>query len=226
MVEELDKVYVIFIFSFSITAHNLGGYFIFTLQSDYMRNNRLAFFLCGISFSLTLTFCGNNNQGSTNAVSTTQTAESFTEKFDKIERLYNNDHWLVVSGKDTSSFYCSRLGKQHCKVYQFRITKGDSTNTTISDIRVSADSIVWIASDSTKKYNLNSISDNDIVWVSSTDQVRYRIERLSAEKLTSTQGATTATFIHTGPLSDFLVLSAYDYKHGTKLALKPKATQP
>jgi len=140
---------------------------------------------------------------------------------DVLEKMFNNDNWMKVSGNDTSYYYFSRiLTEMH--VHQYRIVKGDSVITNISSMKITNDSIVWKYSDSTDLY-LSAITEKSSIWANSkgnpSDSFYMSFELKDNKHINLVfPDKKISTLTRTLSLSSFLTRSRYDYLHGTKYA--------
>ncbi len=140
-------------------------------------------------------------------------------RFDTLEYLFQNDNWLLINGTDSSYIYASRLGKTIFKSYQFRISKGDSVNTVITQIQLKGETLSWHWPQDTTLLLLTSAGAGKLIWSDTSGQHKYIFEKISSDRIRLFYpGGKTAELIKTPTLSSFLVRSKYDYLHGTKLA--------
>lgn len=141
---------------------------------------------------------------------------SLLKQFNSIEKVFDNQNWMMVSGKDTSYLYVSRLSKFFAQVHNFQMQKGDSANLIVDTIMVDgAHKIAWNWKG--KKYILTSSTDYTNNWQSDSSKISFKkndIGTLILEKNASDK----ITLKKTLPLSTFLIRSFYDYQHGTKMA--------
>jgi thioredoxin-related protein len=172
--------------------------------------------------------CGNNS----NSSSTDETINTTPpppppqnlkpERFDYLENIFQNENWLMVSGSDSSYFYCSRLGKSYFKIYRYRIYKGDSVNTKITEIKSAADTIVWQALRDSMAIYLSSATPKQAVWANKTNNQFYIFNKVDSNNIHVTYPDGSAeNMVKMQTLSAFLVRSRYDYLHGTKLVFNP-----
>ena len=178
-------------------------------------------FFCLSIFCLS---CGNNQQGQPVVVKPAEPAVATISQeksalFDTLENLFQNDNWLLIKGNDSSYVYASRLGKSIFKTYHFRMAKGDSVNTVITQIQYKGDTLSWQWPPDTAVQYLTSTTAGKLIWADANGQHKYIFEKMKGDrmKLFYPDGR-TAELIKTPALSSFLVRSKYDYLHGTKLA--------
>ena len=140
-------------------------------------------------------------------------------QFDTLENLFQNDNWLVIKGSDSSYVYASRLGKTIFRTYHFRMVKGDSVNTVITQIQFKGDTLGWQWPPDTAAQYLTSTAAGKLIWADGTGKQKYVFEKISRDhiKLLYPDGK-YAELIKTPALSSFLIRSKYDYQHGTRLA--------
>jgi hypothetical protein len=142
------------------------------------------------------------------------------EKFDLLEKIFANSNWLVVDGKDSSYFYCSRLGKTNCKVYGYTIAGGDSTQTIVTEIKAAGDSIIAEWPQHPLASYLTMVDTVQALWKDKNDSV-YIFRKVDDRGLQVKYPGKANLYIEkTITISSFLVRSKYDYKHGTRLAFE------
>lgn len=141
-------------------------------------------------------------------------------KMDLLEKMFTNDNWMKVDGRDTSYYYFSRIPSE-TRVHQYRMSKGDSVNTTISVIRFLSDSLVWQYNDTTHLF-LSGITEKRAEWsrMDHDPPAFYMAFAKKDEKNINLvfPDKKQVLLIKTLPLSTFLVRSRYDFSHGTKFA--------
>lgn len=143
-------------------------------------------------------------------------------KMDMIEKMFNNDNWIMADGIDTSYYYFSRTTPENTNVYRFRMHKGDSVNTVLSHIGFLKDAVIWKLNDSTI-LSLAAISDSTAAWnIAGSDGkgVAFMTFDKKDDKHISIalKDKPPVLLTRTLPLSTFLVRSRYDFLHGTKFA--------
>ena len=182
--------------------------------------NTAAFF-CLTIFCIS---CGNNQQDPPVAVMPAEPAvatisQATVALFDTLENLFQNDNWLLIKGSDSSYVYASRLGKSIFKTHHFRMVKGDSVNTVITQIQTNKNTLSWQWPPDTAVQYLTSTAAGKLIWADATGQHKWVFEKMNSDyiKLFYPDGK-TAVLIKTPTLSSFLVRSKYDYLHRTKLA--------
>jgi hypothetical protein len=148
----------------------------------------------------------------------TSKAAAFTQ-FNTLEKLFGNDNYMTLSGKDTTYTYFSRVSEYLIKCYSYKMIRGDSANSRIDSIKSDAGNII--------KWNFNNLNlslENSTAlnsnWsVVGTDSIHYQFQKIDNKTIRFLQaGSAKKTLIKTITLSTFLVRSFYDYEHGTKLA--------
>jgi hypothetical protein len=139
---------------------------------------------------------------------------------DMLEKMFNNDNWMKVSGNDTSYYYFSRIPME-TRVYQYRINKGDSAGTRISVMRFSNDTLLWQYNDSALLF-LSGITEKRSEWsrMEGGTGSLFMILEQEDDKHIHASFADKRDFrlTRTLPLSTFLIRSRYDYLHGTRYA--------
>lgn len=187
-------------------------------------------YLCGLVL-LFATACNNNTQeaATTNAIDTQQTNTPTTapvddaiaknaafKQIDALEKLFDNQNYLNVEGKDSSYIYFSRLGKANFYTHRYVMQKGDSERLVIDTIQVNAANKVqwhWRG----KQLVLNGTTDFSSVWVAN-DKDTVLFQKIDNNTIQFVEGGQKKRLIKTPTLSVFLVRSYYDYTHGTHLA--------
>jgi hypothetical protein len=164
--------------------------------------------------------CGNNPSKEEKPVDKAA-ADPPVYKMDMLEKMFNNDNWMKAEGNDTSFYYFSRIPAE-TKIYQYRISKGDSVNTKISVIGFSNDSLIWRYDDSTNLF-LSGITEKRSEWTRMDKDLPgsfYMAFEQKDEKHITITFADNKQFLlgKTLPLSTFLIRSRYDYLHGTRFA--------
>ncbi|MCX6337274.1 MAG: hypothetical protein NT153_08345 [Bacteroidetes bacterium] len=141
---------------------------------------------------------------------------SLLKQYNSLEKVFDNQNWVVIRGKDTSYLYLSRLNNFLILAHNFTIKKGDSANLLIDSIIVSDNNkITW--KHSNKNYVLESATDYTNNWVADSSKIIFRKNDIGTLGFEIT-GQEKFMLKKTLPLSTFLVRSFYDYQHGTKLA--------
>lgn len=143
------------------------------------------------------------------------------KKMDLLEHLFTNDNWMMMEHTDTSYYYFSR-NNLRTKVYHFKMNKGDSVNTIISEMNVANDSLVWNLNDSTELF-LSSIDKRKAEWKKSAKDAQaipYMFYVKKDERNINVVKANGENFhlVKTLPLSTFLIRSRYDFLHSTRIA--------
>ena len=163
--------------------------------------------------------CGNNSSKEEKPAEKV-TAMPPVYKMDMLEKIFNNDNWMKVDGKDTSYYYFSRIPSE-IKVYKYKIIKGDSAISTISVIRFFNDSLVWEYDDTTHLL-LTGVTEKSCEWVKgegSPGSFFMGFEQKNEKRIKMTvEDNKSFMLTRTLPLSTFLVRSHYDYMHGTNYA--------
>jgi hypothetical protein len=182
--------------------------------------------LAGILLVFCLASCSNNNSGTnTDKESIVPKVEALpardlkSGRFDLLENLFQNENWLLLNNTDSSYLYCSRLGRAYFKTYEFKIVKGDSANTIVSEMKLSADTITWQLPQKPIPVYLNRITNNEAVWADKENLHFYSFQRVDSNHLhIKYPDGSFKNLVKTITLSSFLVRSKYDYLHGTRLA--------
>ena len=168
--------------------------------------------------------CGNNSNNSTvgdkNATVPPASPKNYRlNRFDDLENIFQNENWIMINGKDSSYLYCSRLGKTYFKAYQYRMFKGDSISTRITEIKLTADTIIWQSLKDSMIIYLNKVTPREAVWSDKAGLQFYIFDKVDSNNIHVTYPDGSAkSLVKTPTLSSFLVRSKYDYLHGTKLA--------
>jgi hypothetical protein len=145
---------------------------------------------------------------------------SLLSQFNGLEKVFDNQNWMIVKDKDTSFLYISRLNKFLAYAYNYKIQKGDSTELRIDTIHVSPDNkIVW--NWNRQHYILTSSTENTNHWEGDNTKVEFAKMDVSNLVLTLNEKE-KIKMSKTITLATFLVRSFYDFQHGTKLAFEPK----
>jgi hypothetical protein len=138
------------------------------------------------------------------------------KQIDALEKLFDNQNYLRIEGKDSSYIYFSRLGKTNFYTHSYIMQKGDSANVTIDAIQVNASNKVqwhWQG----KQLVLASTTDFSSTWIADTkDTVLF--QKIDDNTLQLVANGKKNSLHKTPTLSMFLVRSYYDYTHGTHLA--------
>jgi hypothetical protein len=145
---------------------------------------------------------------------------SLLGQFNGLEKVFDNQNWMIIKEKDTSFLYISRLNKFLAYAHSFKIQKGDSTELQIDTIHVSSENmIVWNWKG--KHYKLTASTENTNHWEGDSSKVEFA--KMDASNLILTlNDKDKLKMSKTLTLSTFLVRSFYDYQHGTKLAFEQK----
>lgn len=145
---------------------------------------------------------------------------SLLSQFDGLEKVFNNQNWMIIKGKDTSFLYISRINKFLAYSYSFKMQKGDSTNLRIDTIHVSPENkVLWNWNN--QQLVLSSATENINHWQGNSLQLDFA--KMDAANLVMTLNEKEKIKISkTITLSTFLVRSFYDYQHGTKLAFEQR----
>jgi len=168
--------------------------------------------------------CGNNSNHQKTVVQDSATNATYVQPrdlqpFDSIEKLFQNDNWLVMDGKDSSYLYCSRLGKAYVKTYYYKMYKGDSVNTMVDAMQYSGNAITWHLLQDTAGMQLTNYTADSLYWkATDSDYGYYFIKTDNHHIVLKCPGGKIKNLVKTPALSSFLVRSKYDYLHGTKLA--------
>lgn len=140
-------------------------------------------------------------------------------QFDTLENMFQNDNWLVIKGGDSSYVYASRLGKTVFRIYHFRMIKGDSVNTFVTQIQYKGDTLGWQWPPDTATQYFTGSAASKLIWADSTGKHKYVFEKINPDHIHLLYpDGKSAELLKTPALSSFLVRSKYDYQHGTKLA--------
>jgi hypothetical protein len=173
-----------------------------------------------VFFFIALCLMACNNQSEKEKPST-EIFVSSLYKMDMLEKIFTNDNWMKVEGTDTSYYYFSRI-PLITRVYHYRISKGDSVNTTISEIKFQNDSLAWQFDDTTNLL-LSGINEKESKW-DRRDTSRLASSFMVFEKNDdrhinlSIAGKEQFLLTKTLPFSAFLIRSRYDFLHGTRFA--------
>ena len=138
------------------------------------------------------------------------------KQIDALEKLFDNQNYLQVQGKDSSYIYFSRLGKANFYTHNYKMLKGDSANVIIDTIQVNATNKVqwhWQG----KQLVLAGTTDFSSTWIADTKDT-VRIQKIDNNTLQLVANGKKNSLYKTPTLSLFLVRSYYDYTHGTHLA--------
>ncbi len=153
-------------------------------------------------------------------------------QLDALEKLFNNENFLQVNGKDSSYFYFSRLGKSNMFVHTYKIVKGDSAGLKIDTIQIGASNkLQWNWQG--KPLTLGNATDYVSRWtVNNNEKDKIEFQRIDNKTIHVVEGGKKLVLHRTLSLSLFLVRSYYDYQHGTKYAqdsvdnFKPRPVKP
>jgi hypothetical protein len=182
--------------------------------------------LTGMLLVIFFISCGDSNNNTTNGETNTapvpgneKERDLKLNRFDLLENIFQNNNWLLTNGNDSSYFYCSRLGKTYFKTYQYKIVKGDSVNTTITEMKLASDTIAWLLPQNLMPVYLNNISVTEVVWADKTNLNFYTFQKTDSNNIhIKYPDGSIKNMVKTITLSSFLVRSKYDYLHGTRLA--------
>lgn len=179
-----------------------------------------------IAFFFLLSACSNNNNNTAtdNSPAPATTPKDLKlERFNFLENVFQNENWLILNGNDSSYLYCSRLGKANFKTYHYKIEKGDSINTIVSEIKLSADTIVWQMPPEQSPVYLSKVSAKEVVWADNKNLDFYVFKKIDSSKINlQLPDGSIKSLVKTITLAAFLVKSKYDYLHGTRLAFETK----
>jgi hypothetical protein len=141
---------------------------------------------------------------------------SLLKQYNSLEKVFDNQNWMVIRGKDTSYLYLSRLNNFLILAHNFNMKKGDSANLMIDSIKVAgSNKISWKWN--SKNYILESATEFTNTWLADSSKIIFRKNDIGTLGFEIT-GQEKLMLKKTLPLSTFLVRSFYDYQHGTKLA--------
>lgn len=148
------------------------------------------------------------------------TTATLTAQFNGLEKVFNNQNWMIIQNKDTSFLYLSRLNKFFAISHSYKMIKGDSAELRMDTVQLSKDNkIVWNWKG--QKLSLNAATDNTNSWVGDTTKIDF-VKMDDANLIQTINGKDKIKMTKTLTLSTFLVRSFYDYQHGTKLAFEPE----
>jgi hypothetical protein len=136
--------------------------------------------------------------------------------FDSLEHFFGNENWLVKSDKDTSYLLFSRQNDTYIKVYQYKISNGDSINNIISAISVKEDHVIWGLSG--RQLVLQKAIGKQTDWKTLPDTTTVSFLLTDKDKIVWQEGSKKIFMVKTITLSDFLVRSRYDFIHRTHYA--------
>jgi len=69
---------------------------------------------------------------------------TLTAAFNGLEKVFDNQNWMIIQNKDTSYLYMSRLNKFFALSHSYKMIKGDSAELRIDTVQLSPDNkIVW-----------------------------------------------------------------------------------
>jgi hypothetical protein len=154
-----------------------------------------------------------------NAVDNIAERASALQQFNSLEKLFDNQNYLIVQGTDSSYFYFSRQNDYLIKTHSYKMFKGDSDQLRIDTILMNDKNKIqwnWKGTMLQLKNCTAFIAEWNILGA---DNSRYQFQKTDNNKieLVTPQG-NKMTLQKTITLSNFLVRSFYDYQHGTKLA--------
>ncbi len=139
-------------------------------------------------------------------------------QIDCLEKLFNNDNYLIVNNTDSSFLYFTRLNPRSIFTHSYKLFYGDSTQLTIDTIQANDDhKIVWKWKEN--YYYLDSVSNNTARWVNMNDKTTYEFNKNNEGILFLTYNKKQQfKLIKTPQISLFLIRSWNDYKNGTHYA--------
>jgi hypothetical protein len=184
-----------------------------------------------VSFVLLSIVACNNQPSATEQIKDTQTIKQVEaaspadiavarevgiKQLDALEKLFDNQNYLSVEGKDSNYIYFSRLGKNNFYTHSFKMVKGDSANVVIDTLQVNAaNKVQW----QWQKQPLVLLSTTDFssAWLANNkDTILF--QKIDGNTLQVVSNGKKNSLHKTPTLSLFLVRSYYDYTHGTHLA--------
>jgi hypothetical protein len=146
-------------------------------------------------------------------------AKAFAQ-FTNLEKIFSNDNYMILSGKDTSYIYFSRSSEYLIKCYSYKMIKGDSSELKIDSIKLDAqNNVQWNFNN--LKLTLENSTDLNSNWnAAGVKSAKYQFQKIDIKTIQFIvpPGKVQQTLKKTITLSTFLVRSFYDYEHGTKLA--------
>src|SRR6476620_11013820 len=88
--------------------------------------------------------------------------ENAAGKLDAFDHYIGTSNWQVVKETDTSYIYFSRINDVHINVYHYRISQGDSVQTTLDSIVVNNNAVSWTWNK--KMIVLGDMNDSTALW--------------------------------------------------------------
>lgn len=162
--------------------------------------------------------CKNNGvDTTTHNIETKKSPALNLNALDSLEKIFDNDNWMMVNAKDTSFYYFSRTQPTALKIYHFHLLKGDTVNTIISEIKFVNDTLNWQFND--KELRLLNAGIDKALWIENNGKDSFSINKKSDKRIDILDTkAPTIILNRTLTLSTFLARSQYDYKHNTRFA--------
>lgn len=143
---------------------------------------------------------------------------SFLNDFNALEEIFSNDNWLIASKKDSSYFYCSRLGKFTVNTFEYKMAKGDSTKVNQASLQTEGNKIS-LSFNGHKLFIQSATKARLVCTVAGADSLRYTFVKLNDSQISLTFPDQQKIILQKMlPFSLFLIRSRYDYAHGTKYA--------
>ena len=98
---------------------------------------------------------------------------SMLKQYNSLEKVFDNQNWMVIRGKDTSYLYLSRLNNFLILAHNFNMKKGDSANLMIDSIKVAgSNKISWKWN--SKNYILESATEFTNTWLADSSKIIFR----------------------------------------------------
>ncbi len=182
-----------------------------------------------ISICLVLTSCSESEQTNSKGADTSGAArnndaeslilkQKALEKFDVLEQLFGNENYLVVSEKDTSFLYFTRLGKNDFFTHSYKIVKGDSTQLSIDTIQINNENQVqWNFKG--KQLILQDCNDVKAQWQNKADaNDKVDFLKINQQRVNLSMNGKNYLLSKTPTISLFLVRIKYDYQNHTHYA--------
>jgi hypothetical protein len=179
-----------------------------------------------ISISLMLMSCNTEQQSNANdaekitdSVATTSSSkEDGYKKLDILEKLFGNENYLIVDGKDSNYVYFTRLGRDNFFTHSYKIVNGDSAQATIDTIQINKENKVqWNWKE--KHLLLQDCNDTKALWqniLNTNDKVDFL--KMNQQRLNIAINLKQLLLTKTLPISLFLIRIKYDYQHKTHYA--------
>lgn len=182
-----------------------------------------------ISTFFVLSSCSDSEQTSVKVpdvsnISTNSNAENLAlkedgyKKLDVLEKLFGNENYLIVSEKDSSFLYFTRLGKNDFFTHSYKIVKGDSTQLSIDTIQINnVNQVQWNFKG--KQLILQNCNDVKAQWqnkLDANDKVDFL--KINQQRFNLTMNGEQYVLNKTLAISLFLARSHYDFKHNTHYA--------